>query len=339
MNNFMDECKKTILDVQKYLKEKKEWETRYSKYADAINHKLAKIKNNKTLFNEKGPLYLYMNVKEAKSSLKFQLRYLGQIVAMIKVDTNDKVMISTKPTKKENFEETNKRDFGCTYTLGNEENRYIEWVSDDAKIFRKHFGSNPKRSNESKKKNEEHRLESLLLTEFSKKRRSQEKPLCGIQPVKLAKIARFQMPTPLGGSNIKDIKYSNSRGGGIDILSHVVTNHTPKLCIMEVKDENVSKEPPAKVIQQGLAYATFIRELLRSGSGDKWWKILGFDRKLPEKIVFYVACVMPSKDQNDESFAGQIIPIPNSNDNFHLHYIYFQENNNNISNIISSLES
>ncbi|MCX5905301.1 MAG: hypothetical protein NTV89_17940, partial [Proteobacteria bacterium] len=125
-------------------------------------------------------------------------------------------------------------------------------------------------------------------------------------------------------------------GGGIDIISRIGTGRATKLCIMEVKDENHSKEPPTKVIQQGLAYATFIRELLRSNSGEEWWKIFGFNGKCPYKPELYVTCVMPSTVNNDKSFAGNI--IKNDQDSFHLHYIYFREENNKLRDIETSLE-
>jgi len=99
----------------------------------------------------------------------------------------------------------------------------------------------------------------MLLTEFSKKS-GKDKVLCNIQPVKIAGIARFQMPTPLYASDIKNVEFAKWEGGGIDILSRIGTGNATKLCIMELKDENAPKEPPTKAIFQGLAYATFIRE-------------------------------------------------------------------------------
>ena len=145
----------------------------------------------------------------------------------------------------------------------------------------------------------------MLLTEFSKKS-GKDKVLCNIQLVKIAGIARFQMPTPLYASDINNVKYAGPRGGGIDILSRVGTGSATKLCIMELKDENAPKEPPAKAIQQGLAYATFIRELLRSGCGQEWWKIFGFSSKLPGQLELYVACVMPFINNYNTSFANKI---------------------------------
>ena len=175
----------------------------------------------------------------------------------------------------------------------------------------------------------------MLLTEFSKKS-GKDKVLCNIQPVKLANVARFQMPTPLRASNIKKVEYACSYGGGIDILSRIGKGKATKLCIMEIKDENIAIEPPVKVIQQSLAYATFIRELLRSESGQEWWKIFGFSGKIPEQLELYVACVMPSIDNNDTSFANEIIKT--AKDSFHLHCIYFQEKDNKIVDIVTSLK-
>ncbi len=332
MDDFINECGNTISKVQELLSNNTEWIQRYADYAGLLKARMEKIENDKNNFNEWKPLYLYMNVKEAKSSGKFTLRYLGQDVAMLKVDKDNKVMISTKDGK---FEEINKKYFDCEFKLGTNSKKYIEWRSKEAEEFRKHFFDNPKR-NDSFGKNHEHRLESLLLTEFSKKDRK-DKKICNIQPVKLAGIARFQMPTPLSGCKIKNIKYSGARGGGIDIISRTGKGAATKLCIMEVKDENKSKEPPAKVIQQGLAYATFIRGLLKSkNSGDEWWKIFGFNGKCPDKLELNVACVMPLATNNDTSFAGKIIKI--DQDSFHLHYIYFQEKDNEIINIESSLK-
>lgn len=324
MNDFIKECENTISNVQGLLEENPEWVSRYAEYARKINAKSKDIKENKQKFHEWAPLYLYMNVSAAKSHITFSLRYRGQDVAKLKVG-KDKITISTKV-----FNKKNERDFRCAVTLNG-----CEWRSKDATNFRRHFSGNPKRTKISGKGNEEHRLESLLLTEFLKKS-SKNKFLCNIQPIRLAHIARFQMPTPLSASNIKEIKYSRKSRGGIDILARIGTGKSTKLCIMELKDENVKQEPPAKAIQQGLAYATFIRDLLRSNSGEEWWKIFGFNGKLSPRLELYIVCVMPSIENDDCSFAGKI--IKNNQDSFHLHYIYFKEDNNEIVNIETSLK-
>ena len=312
MGDFIKNCKNMISHVQDLLKQNTEWISRYAEYAVKINANMEKIKGlKKKRFHEWAPLYLYMTVLQAKGQMQFVLRYLGQDVAKLKVVT-DKITISTK-----GFDKTNEKFFECAeYTLKLEE---TEWTSAAAASFRSHFLNNPKASNLGKR-NEEHRIESMLLTEFSKKS-GKDKVLCNIQPVKLAGVARFQMPTPLYASDIKNVEFAKWEGGGIDIISRI--GKGIKLCIMELKDENAPKESPAKAILQGLAYATFITELLRSESGQEWWKIFGFSGKIPEQLELDVACVMPSINNNDTFFANEIIKI--AKDSFHLHYIYFQE--------------
>lgn len=324
MNNFILECNNTILEVKRLLKENPEWISRYEKYAEKIDKNLDRIRTDKMLFREWAPLYLYMNINEAKGSLIFSLRYLGQDVANLKI-RKDKILLST--TK---FDTKNQRDFGCIIEVHD-----CEWRSKEAKNFRNHFSIYCKRTKKSGKGNEEHRIENLLITEFSKKK-SIDKILWNIQPVKLAGISRFQMPTPLGASSIKNLKYCGPSGGGIDILTRIGTGKGVKLCVMEVKDENVIKEPPEKAILQGLAYATFIRELLRSEGGEAWWKLFGFKGDLQKRLDLFVTCVMPDTSCNDTTFANQIYEI--ETDRFHLNYIYFQEKDNRATDIVTSLK-
>lgn len=324
MSKFNIECQKIVLKVQDRLNQNPEWKTRYEEYAEKLIANSKLILEIKQKFREWKPLFLYMNVTSAKSNLIFSLRYLGQDVAKLKVGT-DQIIIST-----EGFGEKNLRDFECEVKLNK-----CQWRSKEAKSFRNHFSGNPKRTIDSGKGNDEHRIESLLLSEFSKKS-SVDKILCNIQPVKLACISRFQMPTSINASNINKLEYSGSHGGGIDILSRIGTGGGVKLCIMEVKDTNNPQEPPAKVIQQGLAYATFIRELLRSNSGEAWWKLFGFNGKLPAQLKLYVACVMPSLDINDVSFTDEKIKI--ENDTIQFHFVYFEETGNTITEIKTSLK-
>ena len=327
MNNLNVDCIKMVSKVQRLLieKENTEWISRYAGYAEIINKNLETIRKNKLKFHEWAPLYLYMNVLEAKGRLVFSLRYLGQDIAKLKVAPG-KITISTK-----GFDEKNEACFRCTVKLVDN-----EWQSDKAASFRHHFSNPPKALGLANKKNEEHRIESMFLTEFAKKK-SKDKILCNIQPVKIAGIARFQMPTPLSAAKVKKVKFVGTAGGGIDIMSRIGTGNSTKLCIMELKDENKPSEPPSKVILQGLAYAVFIREILRSYSGAKWWKIFGFNGKLPEQLVLNVTCVMPSSvKNNDTSFGGTIITT--GKDSFNLNYIYFNEGNNEVAGIETSLK-
>jgi len=297
------------------------WVSQYHEYAKAILINTEQIKKKKSKFHEWSPLYLYMTIGEAKSTTDFQLRYRGQTVASLSVRTDD-VYIST-----EGYDKNNLSNFGRPIRL-----KSVRWRNDEAKPFRAFFSNNPIRIKGDSKENEEHRIESLLLTEFSKTE-SAKKAICNIQPVTIANTARFQMRTPFKASNLRNISISkNNLGGGIDIISRIGQS---RLCIMEVKDEYKTKEPPSTAMKQALIYATFIRELLRSDGGESWWQIFGFGSHLPKSLSLTVACVMPIIDNPDISFANESIKI--ETDRLELHYMYFKESNNVITQIYTSI--
>ncbi|MCB4791074.1 MAG: tetratricopeptide repeat protein [Elusimicrobia bacterium] len=331
----------TIQTASNLLNKNNEWINRFAEYAKGIKKNISRIKNKKDSFNQWSPLYLYMNVSQAKGDAIFNLRYLGQSVADIDVKSDGSV--KSIKLDQNRYKKHNEDYFGFIHNYEDDKTIW-EWSGKDAtaaKAFRKHFCNNPQRIKvEQKKENHEHRIESMFLTEFSKRdAKDKRKELRNIQPVKIAKIARFQMPTPFSASN--DLKYpKNGKGGGIDILARVGKGNSTKLCIMELKDENTAKEPPKVAIKQGLAYATFISKLLRSKSGKKWWNIFGFSGKVRKDLKLLVACVMPIseyKERNNESFKG--IKIVHEGCTFELHYIYFKEEINKILEINTSLNS
>ena len=146
---------------------------------------------------------------------------------------------------------------------------------------------------------------------------------------------RFPMPTPISASDHKAVKYSGVYGGGIDILARTGTGGTNTyLCIMELKDENVKSEPPKAALSQAIAYTTFIRELLRSEAGREWWTLFGFHGEIPEQLTLYAACVMPI-GYNDYSFEDITLDI--EGDIIKLHYVYFSEKDNKITEVDTSL--
>lgn len=331
----MDKFSLAIDDSLSLLRENKEWVCRYAGYAQEIIANIDLIRNKKKIFHQWAPLYLYMNVTKAKSSAPiFSLRYLGQRVAFVNVSGKRvtlKDMAGADDDNDVRMRENNERDFGCSVAFHDK-----TWTSVEAKEFRKYFSSNPVRRSENNKGNEERRVESMLLTEFSKSQgKFKNVKLHNIQPIKIAGIARFQMPTPLraSGSQVQYVK----KGGGIDILARVGRGRGTTLCIMEVKDEYINREPPEKAITQGLYYAAFIRELLRSKSGNDWWHIFGFGGTVRKKLTLYVCCVMPFNKAgvSDTSFRRNRISI--GNDTIELHYIYFSEDGK-VNNIETSLE-
>lgn len=182
-------------------------------------------------------------------------------------------------------------------------------------------------------------MESFLLANYAKKR-SDEKEISYIQPVTMLDTsARFQMPTPIKASSVKDgvdtLSYAGKSGGGIDILARVGSGRSTTLAVMELKDENKDSEPPHKVICQAIAYAAFLRELLRSESGDSWWSFFGFGGSVPKRLTLKAIVVMPLKNQNGtvsrqtETFMQELrIPentqllIPDSADQIELGYVF-----------------
>ena len=333
-NEFMEVIEKT----QKLLSGNHEWKDRYNDYAEGITNNIEGIKNIKKKFNQWAPLYIYMNVGEAKGSAStFNLRYLGQAVADLKIVNWDVKLKGKKEKEKNTYAIKNKRDFNCDVDISP---KGVGWKEEQAVEFRRHFSKYPSRGKDNNKGNEEHRIESMLLTEFSKnKGKDKRKELHNIQPVLMAKKARFQMPTPLKASEKGKISYAGV-GGGIDILARVGkgSGNGTKLCIIEVKDEHSHKEPPKTAIKQALVYATFIRELLRSEQGDIWWRIFGRGGEVLSKLKICVACAMPfpeGDEKPDKSFGGSQLNI--GEDVFELHYIYFREKMNIIKHVETSL--
>ena len=311
-----------IEETQKLLAENVEWRNRYAGYASAILEKMSSIDAIRKQFKEPSSLKFYLTTTEAKDAKKvvtIQLRYLGQIVAEMKCQDGAK-MLSTKK-----YEATNKEDFDCTIALAD-----CDWLNGEASAFRSYFENRPAQRN--KKKKEEHRLESLLLTEFKKEK---DKALRYIQPVKIANC-RFPMPTPLKASTPEKVTYSGTNGGGIDILTRTGCGTAKNLCIIELKKDEHSKTKPARyAMEQAINYTVFIRELLRSDAGANWWKLFGFGGSIPKKLTLFAACAMPYTNDADTSFAGMEYSI--GEDIIKLHYIYFEEANNAITKIHTSL--
>ena len=302
-----------------------EWEPRYSKYASDIEKNQENLKSKRKQFHEWDPLKIYLplgKVMSQKSKVSFDVRFLGQSVANLIVDDGSgQILINTSEkqvvSNKDCFEYCDPLDM-------------VLWDSKKAQEFRAFFKNSPQKINEG---NEEHRLESLLLTEFSKKSAKEEKKaLVGIQPVRFAGIdgIRIPMKTPLRASI--NLDYSAEDGGGIDILTRV----RGSIGVVELKRE---KTPAIAVACQSVAYAVFIRELMRSESGQIWWNLLGFDGKLPNPLELYAVHAMPSDKNNDYSLAGRVIDFEDGSekDSIVLHYLYFTEANNEITNIDSSL--
>ena len=300
---------------------KSEWEERYAKYADIFLSASA----SSLQFRCPGELFAYLNFSTAqknctnKTTAKYFLRYQGQNVADIEVTKKDsKVTFTTYNTNDSNFEystNVNKAD----------------WRSNIGTQFRKFFATYKKRIDNGRR-NEEHRIQNLLFRELSKKI-GIDKQLRYIQPVKLQNCF-FEMPTPFKASDHTPT-YRGKNGGGVDILACVRHGNSTRLGVIEVKDETKPNENIELVINQAVTYACFIRELLRSKSGDKWQKLFGYTKPITvpsSGLIIDAIAAMPNISEDDikQLASTKRLRVAVEDDYLELHCISFCENNNQL---------
>ena len=300
----------SIITTQNELSSNREkWEKKYCKYlAGTIQYKQG-IADRRSKFHKWGGLSVYSSIGIAyKNSSCFDIRYLGQSVGEIKVVNNNEVSLNINADH-----DSRSRKHFANYPDNIKIGKH-KWTSPVGRAFRKFFSSSLE-----KQGHPEHRFENLLLREFHKSSRI-DKSITQIQPVTLVKDVFFQMPTPLTASK-DEIKYSETGKGGIDILAR----YKHHLTLFELKDEYKSSEGPDKVINQALAYATFIVELSKTEYGGLFWDLCGIRDPKNRKYI-NVCILMP--DPNDDSvpsFAGDEIEVPNSDFKFKLHYMFFDK--------------
>jgi len=302
---------KTVEITNQLLIDNTEWVIRYQDYEKKININKTRHENGRSKFRIFSPFYLYTSITNLLQDnvLNYDLRFLGQSVASIKIKHGG-IIITTNNNK----DASNRKYFGVDIPLRDE-----KWNSYKTKKFRREFS----KCNSDKGRSKEHKIESALLSEFKKSGKKQ-KALYNIQPILLAN-SFFQMATPIKAS-LTEIDYVGAKGGGIDILSRVRhKDNITRLCVMELKDENIGSEPPRKVMNQAIAYATFIANLLRSRSGDKWYELFGFSGSVPNTLIIDVSIVMPYPQQGaSEDFNSERIEV--LKDTFiELHSLYFKE--------------
>ena len=281
------------------------WKKQFTDYAQKIASQEKTSQRLKKSFHKNPNLNLYTSISDILGNKGINLRYKGQSVAYLK----DKKGILTLYTTKEQAR-TNKEYLGWTKELD------CEWNSLEAAEFRKHFSRNIE-----KRGQVEHRFESMLIEEFAKKN-SKNKKLCNIQPVRIYNHLAFQMKTVLSASGKKVRLSKSARAGGIDILARVKHGGQTNLCVIELKKDSVKDDAAAHIIRgQGLAYAVFLRELLRSDSGKIWYKIFGYSRNLPNSLNIDV-CIAAPKGKYKIAEEPTFVQI--GKDKICFKYIYFE---------------
>lgn len=328
MNKEIVEATLKVLDT--YPK----WQQIYERYAKEILGNEKSYEEAGKLIHIRKPLVLYSRigcVKDSSNVKLFDVRFAGQSVGEFKVNIKKrevKLLITEEQAKfaKESLGFSESKEF----------KKGIDW-KEEAHNFRKFF-YRQESTDSIPVKSPEHRLESFLLKEFSKKTRAENKKLCNIQPVRLGDEF-FQLTTPLkASSHIPQISITDkgngkigAQGGGIDILARIrhEEENYPRLAVIELKDQNIPQEPQEEVMEQALIYATFIAKLLRMSScGNEWYNIFGFNKKIDEKshIDLDVVSLMPIGSSKE----GELSPIELNELNITLHpyTLYFSTDAN-----------
>ena len=109
----LSEWNSTITDTLVLLNSNTEWKQRYSTYAKEISSNLIKIHTVRKNFHEWAPLKFYLNVtnaKNAKKTVHFDIRYLGQSIAELVYFDGLKLNLTKHAA-------TNMRDFGYIIKL------------------------------------------------------------------------------------------------------------------------------------------------------------------------------------------------------------------------------
>ena len=310
VDTLKESIESIIKNVNELLLKNPEWKSRYEGYI--LNIEKTRAKRSRRDFNKPEGLSLYSSVSK-RDGKTYVLRFDGQSVCRVECSGKGVMLIPLEKTNKEYFKEE--------YT-DLQMSEGVEWSSPEARNFRRFFRNKSKEANSIKLKSPEHRLENRLLKEFAKKTRAEGKVLCNIQPVRLYDCF-FQFPTPLKASD-HEPEYSKQYGGGIDILARVKSvDGNSRICVMELKDENKKNESQADAMKQAVTYSVFIANLLRSESGEDWWKFFmnrGSKTNVPDYLNIDVVTVMP--EGNTKEFCGSI-KCPELKCTFHCHTLYY----------------
>lgn len=310
----IEEIRDEVLKLLENFRE--EWEGRYAGYIDRIPKITNRVKKNRSIIRMPQALSLYSSI--SANANKINLRFYGQRVGNI-VFKNDSIVI-------EPYVKTILRDFDEKF----EES--LDCKKNDGGQFKSFFKRKDKNPNGIRLHSPEHRVENRMLKYFKDKSKRRDFRY-GICPVVIHDCCFFQMPTPLKASDHKQLPtYAKQYGGGIDILARVgIAVGVSRLCVMEVKDQNVNAESQADAMGQAVAYAVFIAKLLRSQSGQAWYNFfMGRDfgkvypqGDVPQELHIDVVTVMPQG--NTDEFCNEDLDVSELKTTLHCHTLYFDD--------------
>lgn len=297
-----------IQETLKVLNDNVEWHERYADYAESLLEHEDEYRKMANRFRVKFPLSAYTTITKARHGFEYDIRFLGQSIGNLSIEEN-----GTKYERKFKFAK-GYNDLRNRYSDLPELDVKEEWDSD--KMIKCRSCLQKIAPAVAKTHSPEHKCENLLLREFSRTRNA---TFPYINPVRFARTKYVQVTTPLNASKKNKVSYSKC-GGGIDILARVGHGSNSNLCVIELKDENKSKEPMSVVIQQALSYAVFIALLLDDERTKDWWKVFGYNGKREPKHVIDVVGLMPKGTEEEINAEYQVGTFT-----LHVHSLYFDK--------------
>ncbi len=260
-------------------------EQKVSGWANDVNTNKKKTEDARKRFHQWEPFRVYTSVSRIKNNPSyFSLRFFGQEVAEIRVKRNGvKLKIDAKHVN------WNKRYFKLTF----KENEF-EWDSKQAKQFRDKFKS-PRVQN-LKPHSPEHRVETNIIN--SMKKAPSKSGVPNIQPVFFADCP-LQVPLPITGSSGVPKMAKGNSGGKMDILARRGVGKSAKLSVWELKRPGRSSSELIKAIKQSIIYASTLRMMLRSSSGQTWYELFGFNGRLPKNLKIEAVVTIAQKDKEN----------------------------------------
>lgn len=186
-------------------------------------------------------------------------------------------------------------------------------------------------------------LESALLENFSLQA-GEDKWLRHIQPIGVVSgqrrtIIPLQFPSPINASELHKKDYNaeelhfrtdSRRSGHIDILARTGAgrHRGTKLAVLELKSAD---EDVRGAIRQAVAYAVFIRALLRSNEQEKavrWWRFFGFgDKHVPKVLAIQAVAALPMPTNGEPVTEDLVHTLQLGNDSITTHYLYVDMKN------------
>lgn len=308
----------SIRDIWK--ENKLRFDDKLGKWVSALNCGKDVSTLAKKEFHQWSPLKTYISVSKSNSNMRaiYSMRFYGQEVANLIVK-NKEVTLQIKGHAKKNEDW-----FGVMIKDG----RY-PWLGEEAKRFRAIF----KRVDQSNKgfpkvKSPEHRVETKFIAEMCKGIGKFNVSGLQIKPVMIAEKFPLQVPVPISANTGKP-KVGN---GYIDILARrKAEDNTTRLSVWELKRPGEYKYAAS----QAYIYAYTLLQILRqSDSKAEWYKLFGFESKIPLSLTVE-AVVAITRDQQvkftkEKESLIKNVPFNVGRDHIKLFVAYYQENADSI---------